>query len=206
MSSASRIAPTFSDTRPQSAWVTPSGLSMAMRTNPALPPPLTSTSTSSRPSDCVTCCAISSIFAAIASRIVAGVAIANKKVGFRPLRWLDNSNPSVPCLFELRKGGMWGRTAVNGSKASFRWEQPKAGVMAIVVSLHQYRHGFQKRGLLRGQAVLALVDQLSHGGNHMVVLFLGLDGFDDNAIREPGVFLGVDGQCSAHDFHAPIPG
>jgi hypothetical protein len=38
----------------------------------------------------------------------------------------------------------------------------------------------------------------------MVVLFLGLDGFDDNAIREPGVFFGIDGQCSTHDFHAPF--
>jgi hypothetical protein len=28
----------------------------------------------------------------------------------------------------------------------------------------------------------------------MVVLFLGLDGFDNNAIREPGVFLEIDGQ------------
>src|ERR1035441_6112029 len=73
MSSASSMAPTFSDTKPQSAWVTPSGLSMAMRTNRALPPPLTSTSTSSRPSDCATRCAISSIFAATiatTSRIV----------------------------------------------------------------------------------------------------------------------------------------
>src|ERR1035438_4163383 len=76
--------------------------------------------------------------------------------------------------------------------------------MTIIVSLHQYRHGFHERGLLRRQAVLALVDQLFHGGNHMVVLFLGLDGLDDNAIREPGVFFGVDGQCSAHDFHAPF--
>ena len=49
-------------------------------------------------------------------------------------------------------------------------------------------------GFLRGQAVLALADQLFHGGNYMVVLFLGLDGFDDNAIREPGVFFGIDGQ------------
>src|ERR1035437_9358955 len=108
MSSASKIAPTFSDTNPQSAWVTPSGLSMAIRTNRALPPPLTSTSTSSRPSDCATCCAISSIFAATTSRIVTGIAIPNKKVGVRPLRWLDNSIRSVPCLFELRKGGIWG--------------------------------------------------------------------------------------------------
>src|ERR1039457_4714415 len=76
--------------------------------------------------------------------------------------------------------------------------------MTIIVGLDQYRHGFQECGLLRGQAVLALVDQLFHGDNHMVVLFLGLDGFDDNAIRQPGVFLGVDGQCSAHDFHAPF--
>src|ERR1035438_9306642 len=75
-----------------------------MRTNPALPPPLTSTSTSSRPSDCVTCCAISSIFTAIASRMAAAIAGANKKVGFRPLDWLDNSIHSVPCLSELRKG------------------------------------------------------------------------------------------------------
>src|ERR1019366_7278578 len=74
--------------------------------------------------------------------------------------------------------------------------------MTIIVSLHQYRHGFHERGLLRGQAVLALVDQLFHGGNHMVVLFLGLDRLDHNAIREPGVFLGVHGHCSAHDFHA----
>src|ERR1035438_10505502 len=76
--------------------------------------------------------------------------------------------------------------------------------MTIIVSLHQYRHGFHERGLLRRQAVLALVDQLFHGGNHMVVLFLGLDRLDDNAIREPGVFFGVDGHCSAHDFHAPF--
>src|ERR1017187_7804295 len=76
--------------------------------------------------------------------------------------------------------------------------------MAIVVRLDQYRHGFQECGLLRGQAVLALVEQLFHGGNHMVVLFLGLDGFDDDAIGEPGVFFRVDGQCSAHDFHAPF--
>src|ERR1039458_5455410 len=34
--------------------------------------------------------------------------------------------------------------------------------MAIVVRLDQYRHGFQECGLLRGQAVLALVDQLCH--------------------------------------------
>src|SRR5471030_105546 len=38
----------------------------------------------------------------------------------------------------------------------------------------------------------------------MVVLFLGLNGFDGNAIREPGVFFVVDGQCSAHNFHAPF--
>src|ERR1017187_7601444 len=76
--------------------------------------------------------------------------------------------------------------------------------MAIIVSLDQYRHSFEECGLLRAQAVLALVDQLFHCGNHTVVLFLGLDGFDDNAIREPGVFLGVDGQCSAHSFHAPL--
>src|ERR1035441_521382 len=76
--------------------------------------------------------------------------------------------------------------------------------MAIIVSLDQYRHGFEECGLLRAQAVLALVDQLFHCGNHTVVLFLGLDGLDNNAIREPGVFFRVDGQCSAHDFHAPF--
>src|ERR1017187_1807814 len=80
---------------------------MAMRTNPALPPPLTSTSTSSRPSDLVTCCAISSIFAAITCRIVVAIAGANKKVGFRPLHWLDNSIYSVPCLLELRKRSLF---------------------------------------------------------------------------------------------------
>jgi hypothetical protein len=30
----------------------------------------------------------------------------------------------------------------------------------------------------------------------MVVLFLGFDGFDDDAIRQPGVFFWVDGQSS----------
>src|ERR1017187_6900487 len=85
MSSASSMAPTFSDTKPQSAWVTPSGLSMAMRTNRALPPPLTSTSTSSRPSDCATRCAISSIFAATiatTSRIVPDLPPPTKKWAF----------------------------------------------------------------------------------------------------------------------------
>src|ERR1017187_3307467 len=85
MSSASRIAPTFSETSPQSAWVTPSGLSMAMRTSGALPPPLTSTSTSSRPSDCATCCAISSIFAATiatTSRMVPELPPPTKKWAF----------------------------------------------------------------------------------------------------------------------------
>jgi hypothetical protein len=38
--------------------------------------------------------------------MAAGIAEANKKVGFRPLDWLDNSIHSVPCLFELRKGGL----------------------------------------------------------------------------------------------------
>ena len=42
----------------------------------------------------------------------------------------------------------------------------------------------------QGQVDLAFVHQLFHGGNHVVVLFLGFDGFDDNAIREPGIFLG----------------
>jgi hypothetical protein len=32
--------------------------------------------------------------------------------------------------------------------------------------------------------------KLFHGGNYTVVLFLGLDGFDNNAIREPGIFFG----------------
>src|ERR1017187_754180 len=85
MSSASSMAPTFSDTKPQSAWVTPSGLSMAMRTNRALSPPLTSTSTSSRPSDCATRCAISSIFAATiatTSRIVPDLPPPTKKWAF----------------------------------------------------------------------------------------------------------------------------
>jgi hypothetical protein len=31
------------------------------------------------------------------------IAGPNKKVGFRPLRWLDNSNLIVPCLGRLRK-------------------------------------------------------------------------------------------------------
>src|ERR1017187_5427431 len=125
MSSASRIAPTFSDTSPQSAWVTPSGLSMAMRTNRALPPPLTSTSTSSRPSDRVTCCAISSIFAATTSRIVTGIAAPKKKVGFRPLTWLDNSNHSVACLFGLRKGAECGY-GTNGAGRHTSDELPAA--------------------------------------------------------------------------------
>src|SRR5258708_2885873 len=77
-------------------------------------------------------------------------------------------------------------------------------MMTIIVSLDQYRHGFQECGFLRGQALLALVHQLLHRGNHMVVLFLSIDGFDDDAVCEPGVFLWVDGQCSAHDFHAPF--
>ena len=67
------------------------------------PPPFTSTSTSSRPSDCATRCATSSIFDATASRIVAKFAEANKKVGFRPLRWLDNSNPIVQGLARTGK-------------------------------------------------------------------------------------------------------
>jgi hypothetical protein len=56
-------------------------------------------------------------------------------------------------------------------------------VLAIVVSLDQYRHGFQQGGLLRGQVVFTLVDQLLHGGNHMIVFFLGIDSFDDDTIR-----------------------
>src|ERR1035438_4406750 len=58
---------------------------MAMRTNRALPPPLTSTSTSSRPSDCATRCAISSIFAATiatTSRIVPDLPPPTKKWAF----------------------------------------------------------------------------------------------------------------------------
>src|ERR1035438_4306831 len=58
---------------------------MAMRTNRALPPPLTSTSTSSRPTDCATRCAISSIFAATiatTSRIVPDLPPPTKKWAF----------------------------------------------------------------------------------------------------------------------------
>jgi hypothetical protein len=39
--------------------------------------------------------------------------------------------------------------------------------------------------------VLAFADQLFDGGSHIVVLFLGFDGFDENAIRKPGVFPGA---------------
>src|ERR1017187_3727026 len=61
---------------------------MAMRTSRALPPPLTSTSTSSRPSDCATCCAISSIFAATiatTSRMVPELPPPTKKWAFAHL-------------------------------------------------------------------------------------------------------------------------
>ena len=75
---------------------------------------------------------------------------------------------------------------------------------AIVVSLNQDRHGFQECGLLRGQVFLGPVHQMFHGGDHMVVLLLGLNGFDDNAIREPGVFLGIDSQ--RHTYHGRIMG
>jgi len=33
------------------------------------------------------------------------------------------------------------------------------------------------------------VHQAFHGGDHPIVLFLGLNGLDDNAIRQPGVLL-----------------
>jgi hypothetical protein len=70
-------------------WLWPRGLSMEMRTSRLFPTPLTSTSTISIPSDSATLWAISSIFDVTGDCIVARHARANKKVGFRPLLWLD---------------------------------------------------------------------------------------------------------------------
>src|SRR5271165_7329465 len=77
-------------------------------------------------------------------------------------------------------------------------------MVAIVVSLNQNRHGFEQCGLLRRHTALAFVHQVFHGGNHAIILILGLDGFDQDAIREPGIFLAVDSQCSAHCRHSPF--
>src|SRR6266699_3421814 len=55
---------------------------MAIRTKRLLPPPFTSTSTSSRPSDCATRCATSSILDATGSRIVAKFRRPTKKWAF----------------------------------------------------------------------------------------------------------------------------
>src|SRR5258708_6817929 len=43
-----------------------------------------------------------------------------------------------------------------------------------------------------------------HGTNYSVVLFLGLDSFDHNPIRQSGVLLSIHSQGSTHDFHAPF--
>src|SRR5258707_13334682 len=43
-----------------------------------------------------------------------------------------------------------------------------------------------------------------HGGNHMVLFFLGLDSLDHNPIRQSGVLLSIHSQGSTHDFHAPF--
>src|SRR5260221_380594 len=69
MPSTSRMVPTCCDMISQSPCVTPAGLSIAMRTRRLLPPPFTSTSTSSIPSDCATRCATSSILDAKSSQM-----------------------------------------------------------------------------------------------------------------------------------------
>jgi hypothetical protein len=46
--------------------------------------------------------------------------------------------------------------------------------------------------------------QMFDGCDHTVVFLLRLDGFDDNAIREPGAFLGIDRYRSS--CHGPIMG
>src|ERR1700683_4735090 len=81
-SSTSKMVPTCCETNSQSPWVTPSGLSMEMRTRRLLPPPLTSTSTISMPSDSATLRAISSIFDVTGDCIVANVPEPTKKWAF----------------------------------------------------------------------------------------------------------------------------
>src|ERR1017187_2670658 len=63
------MVPTCCDINSQSAWDTPSGLSIEMRTNWFFPPPLTSTSTTSIPSEAATRSAISSMRDDISGRI-----------------------------------------------------------------------------------------------------------------------------------------
>src|ERR1017187_10992077 len=63
------MVPTWCEIVSQSAWDTPSGLSIEMRTNWFFPPPLTSTSTTSMPSEPATRSAISSMRDVISWRI-----------------------------------------------------------------------------------------------------------------------------------------
>src|SRR5208283_5844389 len=77
----------------QSAWLTPSGLSMKMRRRRPFPPPRNCTSTISMFSVWATLSATSVTFAVMASLFRSGILLPpkrNKKVGFRPLFAFDN--------------------------------------------------------------------------------------------------------------------
>src|SRR5581483_702358 len=86
------MVPTCCEISSQSPWVTPSGLSMEMRTKRCGPPPFTSTSTTSMPSDSATRCAISSILDAIESAIVPLCEIQQKS-GLSPTRLVRHLQP-----------------------------------------------------------------------------------------------------------------
>src|SRR5579872_990556 len=91
----------------QSAWVTPSGLSIEILKKRFFPPPFSSISTISIPSDWATRWAMASIFATIGLLMLAKTLESNKKVGFRPLQEFDTYN--LNCSASWRKRNLQGR-------------------------------------------------------------------------------------------------
>src|ERR1019366_4757585 len=121
--------------------------------------------------------------------------------GALPVQTLRNAPARAEDRQEIARGSM-----ARFHQVSQHLERGRGGqrVVAVVVGLNQDGEGLQQRRFLDGQIVLALVHEFLHGGNHPVVLFLGLDGFDDDAIRQTDVLLSVDYQRRAHAFHTPF--
>src|SRR5580693_4100174 len=112
-SSSSSTPLTPRETSSQSACVTPSGLSMYMRSKWLRPEPFNSTSTISMPAGAAACSAMAVIFEMVSSRFifVSSKLKTNKKVGFRPLckfvRQPQYNKETDPSTTSLTRDKLW---------------------------------------------------------------------------------------------------